>query len=91
MFITLCINAEVRLLFQDIDPKQGNNGVFRYPLSPVAVFDEVVLDPRLKDADVAHLRDELIAAGCTLPINRSRLYRAPGLLFGNEIASIHKK
>jgi hypothetical protein len=72
---------EIRLLFQDIEfpglPKRGAGGLFRYALDPSAVFEEVVLDPRLKDSDAATLKAELVTAGCTLPISRSPLYQSP--------------
>ncbi|MGO9744389.1 MAG: hypothetical protein ACLPN5_23280 [Roseiarcus sp.] len=73
--------AEVRLMFQDIDfpgqPKRGVGGVFSYPLDPAIVFEEAVLDPRLKDPDVTRISGQLLAARCTLPISRSPLYEAP--------------
>ena len=70
--------AEVRILFQDIDdPPRGVNGIFLYPLDANAVFDEIVLDPRVQDAAATELETELRAAGCTIPIQRSDLYTAP--------------
>lgn len=66
---------EVRLLFQDIDPKRGATKVFKYKLDPNAIFEEVVLDPRLKD--YAAVQSRLVSAGCTLPISRSTLYQSP--------------
>jgi hypothetical protein len=66
---------EVRLLFQDIDPKRGATKVFKYKLDPNAIFEEVVLDPRLKD--YASVQSRLVSAGCTLPISRSPLYQSP--------------
>jgi hypothetical protein len=73
--------AEVRLLFQDIKlpdhPKRGVDGVFRYPLQPGRVFEEVVLDPRLTPPDAERLANELTTAGWTLPISQSPLYQAP--------------
>lgn len=69
--------AELRLLFQDINPKQGRSGVFQFPLDTNLIFEDVVLDPRLKDSDVAALEVHLRSAGCTLPISRSPLYQSP--------------
>lgn len=71
---------EVRLIFQDIEnsgSKRGANGVFKYRLDPNVLFDEVVLDPRLKDADVATIVSKLKAANCKLQIAQSPLYQAP--------------
>jgi hypothetical protein len=53
------------------------NGIFLYPLDANAVFDEIVLDPRVQDAAATELESELRAAGCTIPIQRSDLYTAP--------------
>jgi len=66
---------EVRLLFQDLDPKRGADKVFKYKLNPNTIFEQVVLDPRLKDHTAVQSR--LVAAGCTLPISRSPLYQSP--------------
>ncbi len=68
---------EVRLLFQDIDPKRGMNKLFKYKLDANVVFEEAVLDPRLKDSDALALKNKLEAVGCLLPISQSILYRAP--------------
>jgi len=76
--------AEVRLLFQDMDfsgqPKRGVCGVFSYSLDAAVVFEEAVLDPRLKDTDVTRITSELQVAGCTLPITRSPLYQSPSFV-----------
>jgi hypothetical protein len=68
---------EVRLLFQDLDPRRGVNGVTQFNFDVHMVCDEVVLDPRLTDQAAAALEAKIIAAGCTLPISRSNLYRSP--------------
>jgi hypothetical protein len=72
---------EVRLLFQDGEfgsSRRGVGGVFKFALDPSAVFEEVVLDPRMKDPDAAALKADLLAGGrTTLPISRSNLYRVP--------------
>ncbi len=69
--------AELRLLFQDIDPKRGASGAFQFSLDANSVFEEVVLDPRLNDNDAAALTTQLQSAGCALPISRSPLYQSP--------------
>ena len=72
---------EVRLLFQDADfdgaPRRGVDGVFAYPLDPHAVFDEVILDPRLEEDRAINVKKRLATAGCRLPVEQSALYRAP--------------
>jgi hypothetical protein len=49
----------------------------RFDLYSNGVGDEVVLDPRLADGAEAALEHEIRAAGCTLPVSRSTLYRMP--------------
>jgi hypothetical protein len=73
---------EVRLLFQDIDvqdiaPKRGAGKLFKYRLYANVIFEEAVLDPRLKNGDAIALESKLRLAGCTLPMRHSPLYRAP--------------
>jgi hypothetical protein len=68
---------EIRLLFQDIDPRRGTDGVALFDLDVNVVCDEVVLDPRLSDADFVETKAQIKAAGCTLPISQSTLYHLP--------------
>lgn len=68
---------EIRLLFQDMDPKRGAGGVVQFDFDTNAICGEVVLDPRLSDGDAATLEGEIRAAGCALPISQSPLYRVP--------------
>lgn len=85
---TFAHENEVRLLFQDMalpDPPRGRlggGGVFKYPLDAHYVFDEVVLDPRLEEADFLAMKAELQAAGCRLPISKSSLYEVPRYVIG---------
>lgn len=70
--------AEIRLLFQDVPEKRfGQDGLFRHAVDPAAVFEEVVLDPRLTDANAAVVEGRLRAAGCPVGVRRSELYRVP--------------
>jgi hypothetical protein len=68
---------EVRLLFQDLDPKCGADKLFKYKLDANIVFEEVVLDPRLKAPEAEALKSKLLSAGCPPSIRHSTLYRAP--------------
>ena len=68
---------EVRLLFQDIDPKRGQRVVALFDFDMNTICDEVVLDPRLDATKFAALKAEIVAAGCTLPIAQSPLYQMP--------------
>ena len=63
--------------FDDQHPKRGGSGLFKYSLDPNAVFDEVVLDPRLTENDAFDLKSKLNRDGCRLSINHSILYQAP--------------
>jgi hypothetical protein len=69
------LENEVRLLFQDLDPKRGTAGVAQFDVN--MVFDEIVIDPRLPNIDAAKIDAEIRAAGCILPISQSTLYRTP--------------
>lgn len=69
--------AEVRLLFQDINPKRGTNGVFKFDLDANKIFTELVLDPRLSKSHVEALKKRLWTLGCKLPIEQSSLYQVP--------------
>jgi hypothetical protein len=68
---------EVRLLFQDLAPKRSSGPVVLFDIEVNKVFDEVVLDPRLSEAEAAAFSAEIVAAGCTLSISQSPLYRLP--------------
>jgi hypothetical protein len=69
--------SEVRILFQDLEPRRGLDQTFLYPLDPNALFEEIVLDPRLEDGEVKSLETELRAAGCGISIRQSDLYKVP--------------
>jgi hypothetical protein len=73
--------AEIRLLFQDVpQARAGAMGLFRHAVNVAATFEEVVMDPRLTDANAAVVEGRLRAAGCPLPTRRSDLYRAPSFV-----------
>ena len=65
---------EIRLLFYDFERNTGKNRLSTFPLDANAVFEEVVLDPRLKPIVAAAIA---AGAGCKLPISRSDLYDSP--------------
>jgi hypothetical protein len=68
---------EVRLLFQDLDPKRGKDEIVEFDLDVNHVFEDVVIDPRLTPNQVKAICAEIKAAGCSLPISQSTLYRPP--------------
>ena len=68
---------EVRLLFQDLDPKRSVRDFTLFDFDVNAVCEQVVLDPRLSEAEAAAFRDDILAAGCKLPVSQSLLYRMP--------------
>jgi hypothetical protein len=72
---------EVRLLYQDVEGqpggRKGARQTVRYPLDPNVVFDQVLLDPRLGDADAAAMTNRLAAAGWRGAARKSTLYEVP--------------
>lgn len=68
---------EVRLLFQDLDPKRSKGDAVLFDFDVNAMCEDVVIDPRFDEGQVAAFKDEIAAVGCTLPISQSSLYRAP--------------
>jgi hypothetical protein len=73
---------EVRLIFQFC--KDGFSGtlpdkIWKFDIDPNALFDEVVLDPRISGTDFATCREELVNLGFTGMIDYSPLYRVPNL------------
>jgi len=79
---TLCIKRpefeherEVRLLYQDIDPKCGAGGLAFFPFAYQSILEEIALDPRLLPADFSAAETQLRSLGCTLPIAQSDLYQ----------------
>ena len=68
---------EVRLLFQDLDPKRSSGNVALFDFDVNAICDEVVLDPRLEATQFSELKVEIEAEGCNIPIAQSPLYRVP--------------
>jgi hypothetical protein len=76
--------AEIRILFQDIDPKKGTKDTLSYPLDANSIFDQLILDPRLTHAEAESLEGDLQHAGCCLPIRRSDLYDAPSFVIRSE-------
>jgi hypothetical protein len=71
---------EVRLLFQDLDPKRSTGKLTLFDCDVNAICDDVVIDPRLDKAQVATFREEILTAGCTLPVSQSPLYRMPNYI-----------
>lgn len=69
--------SEVRLLFQDLDPKRARGAATRFKFDVNTVCDEVALDPRLDQTEFDAMEAEIKSAGCTLPVSQSTLYRAP--------------
>lgn len=68
---------EIRLLYCDADPQQGNGTVYTYALDANAVLASVEIDPRTTPAAAAAIVANLRVAGLTVPATRSTLYDAP--------------
>ncbi len=69
--------AEVRLLFCDLETKTGLNGVRPFPFHPNTRLRGVVVDPRLSQQDAETMMKDLTKGGLTVKIERSTLYDAP--------------
>lgn len=72
---------EVRLLFYSHNSKPSDK-IFQYKTNPMALFDEIELDPRITKADYKKLytafRDKM---GYKKTISQSKLYQVPELHF----------
>jgi hypothetical protein len=65
---------EVRLLLRS---DTNCNDLLFSEIKPNELFEDVLLDPRLKPHDAACQRKILQDLGCTLPVNQSTLYQFP--------------
>lgn len=68
---------EIRLLFCDAEPRQGDGKVYRYPFAANALLASVEIDPRATTADADAMIARLLGEGLTVPAARSTLYDAP--------------
>lgn len=70
---------EVRLIYFETQPVVHKNGVYRYPLDPISVFNQVMIDPRLSVEGYKALKREIIdRTGMEKGnIKRSLLYKPP--------------
>lgn len=72
--------TEVRILFQDMEPLRGVNRILTYRLDANDIFDEVVVDPRLNEAEAQALQSDIQSKGYAGKIEHSSLYRAPSFI-----------
>lgn len=70
---------EVRITYFEGDQIVHGDGVYKYPLDPLAVFDQVMIDPRLSYKEFQSFKDEIVArTGIDeARIKRSLLYKPP--------------
>lgn len=73
---------EIRLLYCTRETRSDN--VVRFKINPSEFVDEIMLDPRLTDSEVACLTDRLQSAGYEKTITRSQLYQVPSLVIRAE-------
>ena len=73
--------SEVRLLHQLRRTDAAADDLFFYPLDPVSMFDELVLDPRLEKSAADSRKTRLTNLGFTCQIRQSVLYQLPNLCF----------
>jgi len=74
---------EVRLIYSDTAEKV-KGGLFRVSIDPLAVFDELVFDPRMQADRIAKLGKEFQRRGFTGKIRKSPLYRKPAFIIQME-------
>lgn len=74
---------EVRVLCYDARGRHTGK-IAKFAIDPARLVDDVMLDPRLSDADVAAFTSTLRAAGYAGPIARSDLYQLPQLTIKAE-------
>lgn len=67
---------EIRLIYWN-HGRYVSKRVFRYEIDPNALFEEAVLDPRMKDTEAEHWKRQFRAAGFSRGIIQSGLYRPP--------------
>lgn len=70
---------EVRIIYFEGNPIEHENGVYKHPLEPHAVFDQIMIDPRMSYKDYTNFREEIVARTGfkEARIKRSLLYRPP--------------
>jgi hypothetical protein len=78
---------EVRLIYVEHGTDAGTEGLLSMPVDPNALFDEVVLDPRLSGNDVLARKAELRNLGFERPVTESMLYKKTLL----EIGVVYRK
>ncbi|MBN3059397.1 DUF2971 domain-containing protein [Pectobacterium versatile] len=66
---------EIRVLVDDIGNIKGENGLYKIDINPTELFDEVCLDPRLSNEDVATFTTNIKKMGVTTKIIQSELYK----------------
>ena len=70
---------EVRLLFWDRENIAGGTDIIQFDCEPTDLVEEVVLDPRMSDSDVALWTGDFKALGYHNSITKSDLYSPPDL------------
>lgn len=67
---------EIRLIYLN-HRRSFSKKIFRYEIDPNALFEEAVLDPRMKDTEAEQWKRRYRAAGFSRRIIQSGLYRPP--------------
>ncbi|WP_298936870.1 DUF2971 domain-containing protein [uncultured Ruegeria sp.] len=70
---------EVRIIFFEGGQTVHENGVYKYPLDPHAVFDQVMLDPRMSTEEYARFKEDIVkkTGFDKTRIKRSLIYKPP--------------
>ena len=70
---------EVRLIYFDHDKVRNTQGVYKYELDPLAVFDQVMIDGRVSVKEFFALKEEVVKRTgiSSRRVRRSLLYQQP--------------
>ncbi|MEI9918167.1 MAG: DUF2971 domain-containing protein [Bacteroidota bacterium] len=64
---------EIRIMFNKHD--RHDNALFKYPVDPREMFDEIVFDPRMKSTEYENKKQEIVSQGYSKRIIQSGLYK----------------
>jgi hypothetical protein len=69
---------EVRLMFLDWSENSGIETLYKYPIEPNYLIDEIMIDPRVSDIEYKEIENDIRKnTGFTGKIKKSLLYRLP--------------
>lgn len=72
---------EVRILYASTTKYKPSRKTAKFTVNPNDLFDQIVLDPRMKLTDVEKYTNSLRALGFTKEITQSEIYKAPETIY----------